>query len=285
MYSLFRSLDAGSEGGSALPSVWRTFDDAGIRIYRGDVTMWAGPPGAGKSVAALQYAIQAKVPTLYISCDMGSYLTSVRATAIITNQEINHLKGEMASNEGRERYRQVIVDEVNHLYMAYESRPSPEQIKEIELAFEELWGIPPELLVIDNLMNLFSGSENEWTGLRDLSQVSHYFAHEMGAAVLLLHHVNLGGYDITRPGPLGAIKGQVTELPAVILTMAKGERVLRVAAVKNRHDESDPTGKKYVELVFDEPKGILSDPLPVPAGPQWIPSYVPDWYERAAKDD
>lgn len=281
MYSLFRSLDSGAEAGAALPAVWRTLANAGINIVRGDLTMIAGPPGAGKSVLGLQHAIKTGVPSLYVSCDMGAFLTSVRAAAILTRREISALKQEMASNEGREKYRKVIVDQVRHLYMAYESRPTAEDIQDVEMAYEELWGEPAHAMYIDNLMNLFAGGDNEWTGLRDLSQVFHYFAHELGSAVILMHHVNLGGYDISRPAPLWAIKGQITELPAVILTVAKGDGVLRIAAVKNRHGPSDATGKTYVELSFDEARGILSDP--VPAAPQW--AYMPDRLALAVKDD
>ncbi len=66
MYSLFRSLDTGAEAGTPLPTVWKTLETAGIRQYRGDVSMVAGPPGSGKSVLALQTAIESGVPTLYL---------------------------------------------------------------------------------------------------------------------------------------------------------------------------------------------------------------------------
>lgn len=282
MYSLFRSLDKGSEAGAPLPVVWKTFAQAGINFVRSDLTMVAGPPGGGKSVLALNYALSAGVPTLYISCDMGEFLTAVRSAAILTNTDIASLKEEMVSTQGRDHYRAVIADRVNNVYMAYESRPNPDDVMDITRAFEELWGIPPEFTVFDNLMNAFSGSDNEWTGLRELSHVFHYIAQDMGSAVTLLHHVNLGGYDINFPAPLWAIKGQVSELPAVILTLSKGEGVMRVAAVKNRHGESDYSAKKFIELDFIESKGIVRDKMmqvPTPA-----PVYLPDWMAKAVND-
>lgn len=261
---------------------WWTLANAGIGFNRGDLAMIAGPPGGGKSVLALNYVLAAKVPTLYISCDMGEYLTAVRTAAILTNTEISQLKEEMRSNQGREKYRKVISSGVDHVYMAYESRPNPDDVMDISQAFEELWGIPAEKVVFDNLMNAYSGSDNEWTGLRDLSHVFHYFAQDMGSAVTLLHHVNLGGYDINYPAPLWAIKGQISELPAVILTLSKGAGVMRIAAVKNRHGESDYSAKKYVELAFDEAKGIVGDKVYVP---QVVPvTHIPDWMEVAVND-
>jgi hypothetical protein len=279
MHALFRSLDRGAEAGEALPDVWQTLAEAEIRFWRSGVTMIAGPPGSGKSVLGLQYAIQCKVPTLYISCDMGRFLTAVRAAAILTNQEISLLKREMATAEGREGYRRVIADQVRHLYIAYESRPTPEDIREIELSFEELWGIPPHALWIDNLMNLYSGSDSEWSGLRDLSQVFHWFAQELGAGVFLLHHTNLVGHDITKPAPMGGIKGQITELPELIVTTAKDGGVMNLCAVKNRHGRADPTGKDYVQLAFDETKGILRDIPKTPFNPV---AQAPGWYGRTA---
>jgi hypothetical protein len=281
MYSLFRSLDKGVEAGAPLPAVWTTFKQAGINFTRGDLAMVSGPPGGGKSVLALNYVLAAQVPTLYISCDMGEFLTAVRTAAILTNQEISSLKAEMAYSQGRDKYRKVIADRVNHVYMAYESRPNPEDVMEIGQAFEELWGTPPECVIFDNLMNAYSGSDNEWTGLRELSHVFHYMAQEMGGAVILLHHVNLGGYDINFPAPLWAIKGQISELPAVILTLSKGPGVMRVAAVKNRHGESDYSGKNFIELEFDESKGIVRDKVV-----EWrnaAPTNSLDWMARVAQ--
>lgn len=259
---VFRSLDSGAETGESLPVVWKTLANAGISLMRGDVTMIAGPPGCGKSMLALQHAIKSEVPTFYLMMDMGRYLTAVRVAAMISGEPISKLQEKMSFPQEREKYRGLIASKCGNLYIAYASRPTPDQVKELELAFEEVWGIPPVAFYVDNMMNLYSGSENEWTGLRELSHVFHYFAQDLGSAVIELHHVNLGGYNIGNPAPLSAIKGQITELPALILTIAKGEGQMKICPVKNRHGQSDYSGAKYVSLLFKEECGRIEDLLP-----------------------
>jgi len=283
MYSLFRSLDTGAEAGTPLPTVWKTLEAAGMRQFRGDVSMVAGPPGSGKSVLALQMAIESKVPMLYVSCDMGPQLTAARSAAILTGRTINEVRSELSDNRGRSATRVLLSDRVDHVYMAHESRPTPEKIQSLGLAFGELWGHYPELITIDNTMNLFSGHENEWTGLRELSHIMHFFAQDWGSHVMALHHINLAGLDPTVPAPLGALKGQISELPALILHIAKWQGKLRVAAVKNRNGNADPSGRTYVELDFNEARGYLSDPEPK-IETSWIPNTVPDWFAMGVND-
>lgn len=262
MFSAFRSLDGGTDSGEPLPDVWHTLANAGIRFHASDVTMIAGPPGCGKSMLALQNAIKSGVPTLYLMMDMGRYLTAVRLASMISGEPITKLKEVMLKPEERDKYRDLIARKCGNLYIAYASRPTPDQVMELEQAFEEVWGIPPKGFYVDNMMNLYSGSENEWTGLRELSHVFHFFAQDLGSAVFMLHHVNLGGYNINYPAPLWAIKGQITELPGVILTVAKADGQMRICPVKNRHGQSDYSGGKWVALDFQEECGRITDPIP-----------------------
>ncbi len=49
MRLLSRAIKTASTGGATLPTVWHTFAAQQIAFRRGEVSMIAGPPGAGKS--------------------------------------------------------------------------------------------------------------------------------------------------------------------------------------------------------------------------------------------
>jgi len=86
MRLLSRAIRTASQGGATLPTVWRSLLDQQIAFRRGEVSMVAGPPGAGKSTFALSLAVHAKVPTLYISADTHSHTMSLRLLAMLTNR-------------------------------------------------------------------------------------------------------------------------------------------------------------------------------------------------------
>jgi ABC-type iron transport system FetAB ATPase subunit len=53
MRLLSRAIRTASAGGATLPTVWRSLLEQQIAFRRGEVSMIAGPPGAGKSTFAL----------------------------------------------------------------------------------------------------------------------------------------------------------------------------------------------------------------------------------------
>lgn len=280
IHRIFRSVEKVSAFGSALPIVWKAFEQNEVNFYRGEMSMIASPPGTGKSALALNYAVKAKVPTLYISCDMGRGLVSRRVAAVLSDTPVNQVREEMEGDEGREKYTELLVS-VDHLYASYPSRPNAEGLVTQLLAFQEFYGTPPQLLCLDNLMNMSSGQENEWAGLRDLCQVLHWIATEYQSHVMVLHHLNMGGLDLLTPADITSIKGQVTELPGLVLTLSKG---LRVAPVKNRNGKADPTGRMWFSLDFDESRQTISDPMPKEPR-QEVKRDTPDWFARSFKDD
>ena len=117
----------------------------------------------------------------------------------------------------------------------------------------------PHLIIVDNLMNVVSLHENEWTGLRDIAKSMHHMARETDAAVFILHHTseNEGRPDV--PPARKAIQGKVSQLPELILTVAlvpsTGE--FRVAPVKNRFGANTPTGEDYITLWADPARMVV----------------------------
>lgn len=271
MLTLHRSLDGDLSAGEALPTVYEALERHDIRFYRSSVAMTAGRPGGGKSIFALDHAIKARIPTLYISCDMSRFQLATRAAAALTGDPIATVK-ENLRGPSREKYR-AALKQADHLFLALEKRPDAEALEDVLNAFHERWGIPPHLVVIDNLMNLLPNAEDEWSGLREMSHLADYFAHDLGACVHLLHHVNLSE-TLDRPGSMNTVKGKVVELPSLILSVAKSEKEFRFAAVKNREGREDPMAQSYGTLDLDPLTLTLKDPQP-----QWPTGPAPNAYQ------
>lgn len=261
MLPAFRAPFNGAELGAPLPVRWRTFEQNKVRFYQGDLSMIAGPPACGKSVIAMNLALTSGVPTLYIMCDMGRFKTAVRAASIVTGVPQESVRADLETDAGVRKYADA-MKKVSNVWFEFDSSPTPAEIAEMVEAFEVVWGIPPRLVVLDNLMNLHSGNENEWSGLRDLAKVFHYLATELGSHVMLLHHLNLGGLNMGYPGPINSLKGQISELPSIIITVTRGQGEILLAKVKNRDGDCDPTGRSWFSLAFDGPTVRLSDPAP-----------------------
>lgn len=280
MLSLHRVIDGDLSAGDALPVVYKAFEDAEIRFYRSALSMIVGRPGGGKSILALDHAIKCKVPTLYLSCDMSRFQLAARAAAILTGDSASGVKEVLKTAQGRDKYR-AALRKASHLYMAFDKRPDQDTLEDVILAFEERWGIPPELLIIDNAINLIPPSaKDEWSGLREISHLLEYFASELGSAVQLLHHTNLPGLKLDRPAPMNAVKGQVVEGSSLIISVTKTDDEFRFTAVKNRDGPEDPMANTFKTLDLNTEALSLSDPRPKIA----VPIYQ-DWGTREYKDD
>ncbi len=133
------------------------------------------------------------------------------------------------------------------------SEPSTEDIVHAITAFTDVFGEPPELVVVDNLMNMVhEETGNEWQGMRQTVKSLHYLARRTKACVWILHHTSEQSDSwIRRAPPRSAIQGKLSQLPEVILTMANDQGVLWVGVVKNRHGPSDPLAEEPLRMVID----------------------------------
>ena len=170
-----------------LPDVWKGLAAEGIKFRRGQVCMVAAAPNAGKSMFALIYAIKANVPTLFFSADTD--------TATVMMRSVSHLSGHSqvtveANLSDNSQYYNAHLDKLSHIKWVFDSSPNIDDL-ELEIrAYVELYGHPPELIVIDNLMNITAETDNEWAGLRAIMMELHDMARKTEACVLVLHHVS-----------------------------------------------------------------------------------------------
>jgi len=127
------------------------------------------------------------------------------------------------------------------------------------LAFEELWGCAPTLIVVDNLMDISNDGGEEFAGMRSTIKELKYLARDTNSAILVLHHTK-ESYAGTPCQPRSALQGMVAQLPALICTVGSdAPGYIAVAPVKNRYGKADPSGGTAHWLQFNPEIMDVSD--------------------------
>jgi hypothetical protein len=209
----------------------------------------------GKSAFILNYALKAKVPTLYLSADSDAFTQLSRSLAIVTGETLDKTAkmvrdGDLGSAEAD--FAEIPIR------FNYSASPSLAQIESSMRSYEEVYGDYPALVIVDNVTNVRTGGDHDddpFSGLEALMDELHVMARFTGACVIGLHHVTGGYNDADRPIPLSGVKGQIARVPEMVLTLHKvaesfGPDSLRVSTVKNRGGKADPSGQDFVALDF-----------------------------------
>ena len=214
--------------------------------------MVAAAPNAGKSMFALIYAMKAEVPTLFFSADTDTTTVMMRAASAASGHSQVSVETNLSNNKN---YYDKHFDKLKHIKWVFDSSPSLDDIELEVRAYVELYGVPPELIVIDNLMNVAAETDNEWAGLRAIMMELHDMARKTEACVLVLHHVSEQSEygSPSKPPARRSIHGKVSQLPALILTLGydPAQASLFVAPVKNRFGPHTADGSKYAHLLVN----------------------------------
>ena len=260
MLDLSRAWSGVLTKATPLPDVWQGLALKQIKFRRGQVCMVAAAPNAGKSMFALVYAMKANVSTLFFSADTDTTTVMMRAASVASG----HSQVSVELNLSKDKnYYDKHFGKLEHIKWVFDSSPSLDDI-ELEIrAYVELYGHAPELIVIDNLMNVAAETDNEWAGLRAIMMELHDMARKTEACVLVLHHVSEQSEygSPSQPPARRAIHGKVSQLPALILTLGYDptNAELKVAAVKNRFGPHAADGKDYVTLFVNYAACQISD--------------------------
>ena len=252
MLNLSRAWGGVLTKATPLPDVWTGLAAKQIKFRRGQVCMVAAAPNAGKSMFALIYAIKAKVPTLFFSADTDTTTVMMRAASHTSGHSQVTVENNLAGNS---HYYDHHFQKIDHIKWVFDSSPSIDDL-ELEIrAYVELYGIAPELIIIDNLMNVAAETDNEWSGLRAIMMELHDMARKTEACVMVLHHVSEQSEygSPSKPPARRAIHGKVSQLPALILTLGydPNQATLSVAAVKNRFGPHTADASDFAQLLVN----------------------------------
>lgn len=257
MKTLYRAVGRTDIGGEPLPTVFRTFANNQIVFRRAELSMIAGTPGAGKSTLALALALRMARPTLYFSADTNAHTMAMRLYSMLEGADQNDVEKIMTEDPLKVKRR---LWDARHIDWSFDSAPNLDDIDEHCRAFEEVHGANPEVIIIDNLMDV-SGANGgeEFAGMRQVMHELKYLARDTNAAVIVLHHTK-ESYVGTPCQPRSAVQGMVNQLPALILTVGQENNGLfGVAAVKNRYGKADPSGGSPVWLQFAPASMYIAD--------------------------
>ena len=252
MLNLSRAWGGVLTKATPLPDVWAGLATKQIKFRRGQVCMVAAAPNAGKSMFALIYAIKAKVPTLFFSADTDTTTVMLRVASHTSGHSQSTVESNLADDS---HYYDHHFQKIDHIKWVFDSSPSIDDL-ELEIrAYVELYGEAPELIVIDNLMNVAAETDNEWSGLRAIMMELHDMARKTEACVIVLHHVSEQSEygSTTKPPARRSLHGKVSQLPALILTLGydPNQATLSVAAVKNRFGPHTADASDYVQLLVN----------------------------------
>lgn len=251
MLSARRSVTKARESAEAFPRIPELEDlyTTGTELHKGQVMMVAGQPGSQKSGFALWLTTMLDVPTLYYAADSDAATMSSRVAAIKTNVTSSTVRHDFANPDRAAYYEEALAESL--IEFAYDASPGIAELEENLKTWVELFDTWPDVIVIDNLVDMYTDTENEFSGNKEMLKMFKLWARETGAMVLVLHHMSEAGSDPDKPGPRKAIQGKVSQTPALILSVALDGDQFKVATVKNRHGPQHPDGSGFVTLQAD----------------------------------
>ena len=259
MQRLERAIRRRGNQAPVVPGLWPSLSARQIAIRRGEVSMVAGAPGAGKSTFAAALAVRAQVGTLYISADTHSHTMALRLLSMLSGAEQAQVEQWMTTNP---EWVTSTLAGAQHIRWCFDSAPSIKTIEEELAAYEELNGTTPDLLVIDNLIDCVGGEGDEWGQLRSLLKDTKWLARDSDVAVLVLHHTS-EGFDISGAAcpPRKALQGKVAQTPALVLTVANHDTgSMYVCPVKSRYSAASPSGTDVTRLIYRPESMFIADP-------------------------
>lgn len=223
----------------SVPELQRLHDD-GVFLRRGQLSLISATPNAGKSMFAEWLAARMNVRTLYFSADQDEWTTMTRLAACLSGDTRAVVQDVLA--QGSHKYADLMAG--SHISFCFDSSPTLDDIGAEIDAYVETWDEWPELIVIDNLVNV-QGAE-DYEGAQFIMGELHWIARATGAHVQVLVHASENSTpNPLRPSRMKDIINKLSKLPELILTVAYdgSENIFYVAKVKSRESKADQLAK------------------------------------------
>lgn len=245
--ALMRSRQSGGKEFPKVPAFQEIYDLDWTPRY-GEFTMVSARSGAGKSTFGLFFAAQTKLNTIYFSGDMSAFQASVKLACASQHDNIDNIVRRLETDE-QDDILSSLPDNISFSFGDITFRGILVMLD----AYVELHNAFPDLLIIDNLMDV-EGCSEDYKAQMNAMQWLHNLSREYGFAVMVMAHMSdkgeRGKNAPHEPGPRSEIKNGLSEKPEVILSLALNPftNEMHAAVVKNRLGKSDPSGRQYATI-------------------------------------
>jgi hypothetical protein len=230
----------------------------GNEFHKGTVVMIAGMPAAMKSTFVLNLMHRMGVGCLYFSADSDAATQLSRLGGSILQEEHRNIRKNL-DGPGQSYYSSALED--TKVQFVFDSQPDAYDIEAEIDAWVELYDEYPEVIVIDNLRNIFVGdASNEHGGYKMIQQKLIDISRDTGACVITMHHMKEGGgRKATDPAARSAVDGMVNQLPNQIISVARDGDEFRMCVVKDREAPDHPEAEEehWVRLRVDAPRATF----------------------------
>ena len=253
MQSATQTLTRATSSGRPLPMPPAV---AGLRPWftfrRGLVCMVTAAPKRGKSAFIQWLVVNMDVPTLYFSADMDSFTAGTRHATIQTGDKFSDVYHQIDTNgPGLGYYEEALL--TSKVSYCFDPSPDLPDVQAEVDAYVEVWDRYPEVIVIDNLLNM-QGAEDDKNTQQFLLRNFNELARTTGALVIIAHHASEANLkDPGKPPPAREVQNKVTEYPGVVLGLAHDAETgdFHIAVTANRHGKSDPAAKHPLTIHAD----------------------------------
>lgn len=235
----------GSTGLQLPTPFYPSLEDNGIRFWRSQLALIVGPGSAGKSVFISNLVVKWRRPTLAFLLDQDQATAASRFAATAVDESFLELKKDLDSS--------VVVsalEDLNFVQTDFRAESLDDIQRQMD-AYIERYGVPPEVVVIDNLGNMTSGLVDEGPALKAMTLELDIMARKYESLILCAHHTT----DIATTEPLARDKilFKITQYPRLVISVAMngftGE--YKLAAVKNSSGPTDPTASQPLTFSAD----------------------------------
>lgn len=234
-----------------------------LNLATQELSIVAGAPGSGKSTWAINFALRARVPVLYLTQDSPASvfvrmaaLTLDSPTALI-RQRLQ--EGGMVADSVRAQVRQAMPADL----VVDGGRRTIAEIGHRIVAMQEVWGHSPHVVVVDNLIDLdVEGKHHQETGFyaEALTKLKATALH-YDVNIMALHHVLKSGEKGlgTQPITMGdLLHGGEREARHVLgIYHEEDQRRMWVQILKAQDGRASPEGNFKIPLRWLPEMGSL----------------------------